>query len=111
LAVQYGQSVQRWPSWFGDQSKSLALEYVFSVPLAMLLFWVIGRSPRRWWFWFWVPAILISVIAVFLWPVFIDPIFNTFEPLQKTDPALVQQLEKVVARGGIVIPPERMFLM
>jgi STE24 endopeptidase len=42
----------------------------------------------------------------------IDPLFNKFEPLAETNPALVAQLEQVVARGkGIEIPPERMFLM
>ncbi len=33
------------------------------------------------------------------------------EPLEQADPALVAQLEKVVERSGMVIPPERMFLM
>lgn len=37
--------------------------------------------------------------------------FSSFEPLARTDPALVQRLEQVVARGGIAIPPDRMFLM
>jgi len=41
----------------------------------------------------------------------IDPLFNTFEPLRTSNPALVAQLEKVATRGGIGIPPERMFLM
>jgi Zn-dependent protease with chaperone function len=41
----------------------------------------------------------------------LDPIFNKFEPLEKTHPALVARLEGVVARTGIEIPPSRMFLM
>jgi Zn-dependent protease with chaperone function len=44
-------------------------------------------------------------------PYVIDPLFNSFEPLSKADPALVQRLEQVAARGGLTIPPERMFLM
>ncbi|HMF54609.1 MAG TPA: M48 family metalloprotease, partial [Edaphobacter sp.] len=51
------------------------------------------------------------LIAVFIAPVLIDPLFNKFEPLSKTSPALVDRLEQVVARGGIQIPPDRMFLM
>ena len=39
------------------------------------------------------------------------PAVNRFEPLAKSDPALVLRLEQVVARGGLAIPPERMFLM
>jgi len=107
----YGQSVQSWGSWAWDATKSFLLTFVFGGLLIMLLFWVIRRSPNRWWFWFWIPAMIFVLIAVFVAPVLIDPLFNKFEPLSKTDPALVDRLEKVVARGGIQIPPDRMFLM
>ncbi len=55
-AVAYGQSVQHWGSWFGDQAKSFGLSFVFGGLFVMLLFWVIRKSPTRWWFWFWIPA-------------------------------------------------------
>lgn len=107
----YGQSVQGWGSWTWDATKGFLLTLVFSMPLIMLLFWVIRRSPNGWWFWFWIPAMSAVLIVVFVSPVLIDPLFNKFEPLSKTDPALVDRLEKVVARGGIQISPDRMFLM
>lgn len=107
----YGQSVQGWGSWTWDATKGLLLTFVFGGLLVMLLFWVIRRSPRRWWFWFWIPAMIFVLIAVFVAPVLIDPLFNKFEPLAKTNPALVDRLEQVVSRGGIQIPPDRMFLM
>ncbi|HEU4634993.1 MAG TPA: M48 family metalloprotease, partial [Edaphobacter sp.] len=107
----YGQSVQGWGSWTWDATKGFLLTFVFGGLLVMLLFWVIRRSPTRWWFWFWIPAMIFVLIAVFVAPVLIDPLFNKFEPLAKTDPALVNRLEQVVARGGIQIPPDRMFLM
>lgn len=110
-AVVYGQSVQGWGSWAWDAVKSLLLTLIFGGLLVMLLFWVIRKSPNRWWFWFWIPAMIAVLIAVFVAPVIIDPLFNKFEPLAKTNPALVERLEKVVARGGIEIPPERMYLM
>ena len=111
LAVVYGQSVQGWGSWAWDAAKSFLLVFVFGGLLVMLLFWVIRKSPARWWFWFWIPAMLFVLLSVFVAPVIIDPLFNKFEPLAKTNPALVDRLEQVVARGGIQIPPERMFLM
>jgi Zn-dependent protease with chaperone function len=110
-ALSYGLSVQVWGSWFADRGKTLGLEWLIGSPLAMLMFWVIRRSPTRWWFWFWIPAVLVVVAGVFLTPYVIDPLFNQFEALAKSDPALVAQLERVVARGGLSIPPERMFLM
>lgn len=110
-SVRFGQSVQGWGSWFGDQAKSFALMFVVGWLFVMLLFWVIRKSPRRWWFWFWIPAMASVIFGVFVAPVLIDPMFNKFEPLEKTNPALVQRLEQVVQRGGISIPPDRMFLM
>lgn len=111
LSVAYGQSVQGWGGWFGDQAKSFGLSFVFGGLGIMLLFLVIRKSPGRWWFWFWIPTMLFVVIGVFVAPVFIDPLFNHFDPLIKSDPALVNRLEQVVRRGGMDIPSDRMFLM
>jgi Zn-dependent protease with chaperone function len=111
VSVAYAQSVQHWGSWFGDLAKSFGLTFVFGGLFVMLLFWVIRKSPTRWWFWFWIPAIIAVVLGVFIVPVFIDPLFNKFEPLAQSNPALVDRLERVVQRGGIDIPPNRMFLM
>ena len=111
LSAAYGQSVQGWGSWAGDQAKAFGLSFVFGGLSLMLLFLVIRRSPRRWWFWFWIPTMLFTVVGVFFAPVFIDPLFHHFDPLMKSDPALVDRLEQVVRRGGMDIPPDRMFLM
>jgi STE24 endopeptidase len=111
VALRYGLSVQGWGSWLADKGKMVALEWGIGGLLVMLMFWVIRRSPKRWWFWFWIPAVVCVVAGVFVTPYVIDPLFNQFEPLAKSDPALVERLEQVVARGGIRIPPERMFLM
>lgn len=110
-AVAYGQSVQGWGSWAWDLTKSFLLTFVFGGLLVMLLFWVIRKSPQRWWFWFWIPAMIVVLIAVFIAPVLIDPLFNKFEPLTQSNQPLVDRLEEIVARGGIDIPPDRMFLM
>jgi Zn-dependent protease with chaperone function len=110
-AVAFGQSVQGWGSWFWDAAKASLLTLFVGTLIVMLLFWVIRKSPTRWWFWFWIPAIVLIVFGIFVSPVFIDPLFNKFEPLQTSNPQLVDRLEQVVQRGGIDIPPDRMFLM
>nr|WP_179490147.1 M48 family metalloprotease [Granulicella arctica] len=111
LSLVYGLSVQGWASWLGDLGKSFVLDWLTTGLGVMLLFWLIGRSERRWWFWFWIPAMVSVVFGVFVSPIFIDPLFNHFEPLVTHDPALVVRLERVVARGPLTIPPERMFWM
>ncbi len=107
----YGLSVQSWPSWTLDQLKDLGLSILVYTPILMLLFRIIRISPRRWWLWFWACILPIIVFAVFISPIWIDPIFNHFSPLQKSDPALTAQLEQLAHHAGLDIPPSRMFLM
>ncbi|HEX8712928.1 MAG TPA: M48 family metallopeptidase [Terracidiphilus sp.] len=107
----YGISVQGWPSWTRDEATSLAISLLIGAPLLLFFNWMVRRWPRRFWFAAWLISLPLMVIAVFAEPLIIDPLFNKFEPLQKTDPALVLQLEKVVRRTRIDIPPSRMFLM
>jgi STE24 endopeptidase len=106
----YGISVQGWGSWMGDEGKGLALTLVFGVPILLLFNWIVKKWPRRYWFGIWLVTLPILVLVIFVAPL-IAPIFDKFEPLEKTNPELVQQLEKVVARTGTNIPPDRMFLM
>jgi Zn-dependent protease with chaperone function len=111
VGLQYGLSVQRWGSWFGDRAKTFALEWAIGGLLTILLFWVIRRSPGRWWLWFSLATAAVVIAGVFVSPYVIDPLFNRFEPLANSDPALVDQLERVITRGGLSIPSDRMFLM
>ena len=106
----YGISVQGWGGWFGDQAKSLGLSLLIGAPVLLLFNWIVRRWPRRYWLGIWVATIPLLVLSIFVGPL-LEPIFNKFEPLEKTNPALVQQLEKVAARTGTNIPPSRMYLM
>jgi STE24 endopeptidase len=110
ISLQYGFSIQRWPGWFFDQAKSFAGIWLIGGLVVTLLFWIIGRFPRRWWLVFWLCWIPITIFGVYIAP-YGDPLFYKFEPLQQSHPHLVEQLEKVVQRGHMNIPPDRMFLM
>ena len=110
VSLRYGISVQGWGSWLGDQAKGLGLSVLFGAPVMLLFNWLVGRWPRRYWLAIWLATLPLLVLSIFLSPL-LDPIFNKFEPLNKNHPALVAELEKVVARTGTKIPPERMFLM
>ncbi len=106
----YGISVQGWAGWFGDQSKSLGLALVFGW-LGLLLFnWIVKVSPRRFWLWCWIVAVPLSILGAIGEPL-LEPIYNQFEPLTTHNAALVADLERVVARTGTNIPPDRMYLM
>ena len=107
----YGISVQSWPGWLRDEGVSLAISIAIGAPLLLFFNWTVRRWPRRFWFAAWLISLPLMLVAVVIQPLVIDPLFNKFEPLERSDPALVQQLEKVVQRTGIDIPTSRMFLM
>ncbi len=110
VSRHYGISVQGWGGWLSDVAKSLGLSLLLGAPVLLLFNWIVRIAPRRFWAWIWLislPLILLSVLAEPL----LEPIFNKFEPLVKSNPALVARLEQVVARTGTRIAPDRIFLM
>ena len=107
----YGLSVQGWRSWFWDWIKGEIIAALLSFVVVWILYSVIRKSPKRWWFYFWLASLPLIVMLIFLQPLVIDPLFHKFEPLQTKDPALTAELEKMVKHAGQDIPPERMFWM
>ncbi|HWG19304.1 MAG TPA: M48 family metallopeptidase [Terracidiphilus sp.] len=106
----YGISVQAWGGWLGDQGKALAIAVTLGSLVLLLFNWIVKRSPRRFWLWCWVITLPLMVLATLASP-FFERIFDQFEPLALHHAPLVANLEKVVARTGTEIPPDRMFLM
>jgi STE24 endopeptidase len=113
VSLHYGISVQAWGSWLLDQAKLLGLTIALEVPLLMLVFGLMRWPWSRRFYWAWMALLMVpfTIIGTVLLPSVIEPMFDTFTPLAQTHPALVQQLERVVARTGTSIPAERMFLM
>ena len=111
LSLHYEQSVQGWASWFWDWTKGELLDTAFGIVLVLIMYAVMRRSPRRWWLYFWFPAILILLGVMVITPLVIDPLFNKFEPLSKEHADLVASIEKLTKHAGVPIPPDRMFLM
>ena len=111
LAVRYEISVQSWGSWLWDWTKGQIIEFIIASILGYILYAVIRRSRRRWWLYFGFASLPILTFLLFITLVAIDPLFDRFEPLERTQPALVAQIEKVMKHGGLDIPRDRMFEM
>jgi STE24 endopeptidase len=111
LERAYGLSVQSWGGWLRDWTVNQAIMLFVGTVLVGILYFVIRRSPRRWWFYFWLASIPVLLAVVFLQPLVIDPLFYTFKPLQNEQPVLLSEMQKVVHRGGMEIPADRMFVM
>jgi STE24 endopeptidase len=78
---RYGLSTRGWGLWLRDVTVSTAISAAITA-LALLSFvWLVRRAPRTWWVWGAVTAAAFVVVGSFLYPVVIEPAFNSFEPL------------------------------
>ena len=111
ISRQYGLSVQEWGSWLGDVAKGGLVGIIFFTLVAWIISTLIRKSPRRWWLYSWMIVFALVIFVIFIQPTVIDPMFNKFEPLDKSNPQLVDAIQKVTQRGGLDIPRDRMFLM
>lgn len=111
VSLQFGLSVERWGLWWGDWLKSLGLTLLVGTFVLSVLYGLMRRTPRRWWIWFWIFTVPLVVAGTVIAPLVVDPLFNHFEPLSRTKPALVARLEQVAAKGDLHIPPNRIYLM
>ena len=107
----FGLSVETWPAWCSDWITNQIISLIIGTVLVGVLYGIIRRSPRRWWFYFWLASLPVLVAFLFLKPLVVDPLFYTFKPLAGAEPALVSEIQKVTRRGGIEIPADRMFVM
>jgi Zn-dependent protease with chaperone function len=111
LSRSYGISVQGWPSWLWDWTKGEIISVIIATILIWILYAIIRKSARRWWFYFWLASLPIGLLLIFAQPVIIDPLFHKFEPLAQKDAPLTAALQKLVQRAGQNIPAERMYWM
>ena len=82
---QYGFATQTFLAWSREQLIGLGVTIVAATILLIVLYAVFRRAPRTWWIWGTVVAIIFSFVLVFIAPVFIEPLFNTYKPLTKPE--------------------------
>jgi STE24 endopeptidase len=111
LALKYQQSIQSWDSWLVDWAKGEGVEVVIGLLVIWILYAIIRKSPRRWWLYFWVIAVPLTVLGAVAEPLILEPLFFKFTPLANSQPHLAERIESVVKRAGLEIPQSRMFVM
>jgi STE24 endopeptidase len=83
---QYEMATQTFGPWLVDQLVLLAAQTVAFALVLPVLYAVIRRAGERWWAWGTVATMAMMVFAVMIGPVWIDPLTNTYKPVE--DPAV-----------------------
>ena len=84
--------------FFTDLAKGTALSIVIGLPLAAALLWVMQATGSLWWLWAWVLWTGFLLLMQVVYPIWIAPWFNRFEPLNDT--ALAERVQALMARCG-----------
>jgi STE24 endopeptidase len=96
---QYGLATQAFGSWMGDQLKALGLGLIMGALLIMVLYAVVRKVGRTWWLWGAAVTIAFSAFLATIGPVFLAPIFNTYQRLQ--NPAIREPILRMAHANGI----------
>jgi len=83
---QYGMATQNFAQWFREELIGLGVTLVGGAILLIALYAVLRRAPRTWWIWGTIVAVIFSLLGSFIAPLYIEPLFNTYKPLE--DPAI-----------------------
>lgn len=78
----YGMSTLTLAAWFGEQAIALAGMVVVGAPIIAALYGLIRRAGERWWIWGTAGGLVLMVTLMTLSPVLIDPLFNTYKPVE-----------------------------
>ncbi len=85
LSKDYGISTQTFPSWLKDGLIDFGINFVTSVLVMSVIYWLIKKSTKKWWLYAWLLSIPFSIFVMFIQPVVIDPLYNDFYPLQNKE--------------------------
>lgn len=69
--------------WFSDQIKGLAISVILGIPFLVLVLWMMQQTGQHWWLWVWATWMIFQLAVMVIWPTWIAPLFNRFEPLQE----------------------------
>jgi STE24 endopeptidase len=95
----YDLTRQTFAKWASDQMIGLAIAVVVFALFGWIPFWLMQRSPRRWWLYAGLAAIPFYAATILVEPIWIAPLFNTFQPMR--DKALEKKILALASEAGI----------
>jgi STE24 endopeptidase len=85
LSKTYHISTQTFPSWMKDELIDFWINYGTLLIIITVVYWLMKKSTKRWWFYAWLLSIPFTLFMMFLQPVVIDPLYNDFYPLKNKE--------------------------
>jgi STE24 endopeptidase len=84
--------------WLVDALKGLLVGTMIGLPVAALILWLMGAAGPLWWLWTWCFWMGFNLLLMVVYPTFIAPLFNKFQPLE--DESLKARVTALMQRCG-----------
>ena len=98
LEARFGFNKSTPAIWLGDLLKSTLLAAVIGLPIVWVILWFMGATGSWWWLWAWCIWTAFQLLLMWIFPTFIAPLFNKFEPL--ADESLKARVTSLMQRCG-----------
>ena len=95
---RFGFNKMTWRLWLADALKGLLVGALIGLPIAALVLWLMGAAGPLWWLWAWGLWMCFNLLLMVVYPTFIAPLFNKFEPLE--DESLKARVTTLMQRCG-----------
>lgn len=81
-----------------DMVKGSVLGLVIAVPLLYVILWLMEQTGDQWWIYTWMVISGFSLFMMWVYPTWIAPIFNKFEPLAEGE--TLNRITRLLTRCG-----------
>lgn len=98
LEARFGFNKNTPAIWLGDLLKSTLLAAIIGLPIAWIILWFMGATGSLWWLWAWGIWTGFQLLLMWIFPTYIAPLFNKFEPL--SDESLKARVTSLMQRCG-----------
>jgi STE24 endopeptidase len=98
IEARFGFNKTSLKLWLQDFAKSLLLSALIGLPFITLVIWMMGATGPWWWLWVWGVWMGFNLLALLIYPTWIAPLFNKFQPLE--DPQVKERVSQLMARCG-----------
>ncbi len=101
LEARFGFNKTTPALYFTDLVKQTALFLIIGVPLLFVALWLMQASGKLWWLYLWLTWMAFNLLAMIIYPIWIAPLFNKFEPLQ--DESVSKSVAELMQRTGFKV--------
>ena len=98
IEERFGFNKTTFKLWCQDQVKSLILSSILLSLIVSALVWFLQVAGDLWWIYAFIFITGFQLVMIFIYPIWIAPLFNKFTPLD--DSELKEKIEKVAKGAG-----------